>query len=98
MARRWRRADRGTGGRERLWSICWRESCWREGLARSDSRLVVLAQVHAGVEAGDLIAVAVKQQSLVRLEKFREAAFASMTRTRMIDFLVHVGGKAVLLR
>src|SRR6266404_6732756 len=98
MARRWMRADRGTGGTERLWSTCWREPCWRGDFARSDFRLVILAKVHARVEAGDLVAVAIEQQSLVRLEKFREAAFASLAPARMVDFGIHVGVEAVLLR
>jgi len=46
----------------------------------------ILAQVHAGVEAGDLIAVAVKQQSLVRLEEIPGGGVREPGSARMNDF------------
>src|SRR5258707_997943 len=62
------------------------------------SRLVVLAQIHARVEAGDLIAVAVKHQGLVRFKEVGQAALASLAPARMIDRGVNIGIEAVFLR
>src|SRR6266481_9103039 len=66
--------------------------------ARSDPRLVVFAQIHARVKAGDLVGVAVEHQGLVGLEEFGEAALASLAPAGMIDFGIHIGIEAVLLR
>src|ERR1700738_1465613 len=60
--------------------------------------LVILAQIHARVEAGDLIGVAVEHQGFMSFEEFGEAALASLAPAGMIDFGIHVGKEAVLLR
>src|SRR6266436_4793946 len=60
--------------------------------------LVILAQIHTGVQAGDLIGVAVEHQSFMSFEEFGEAALASLAPAGMIDFGIHVGIEAVLLR
>src|SRR5260370_30703373 len=60
--------------------------------------LVILEQIHAGVEAGDLIGVAVEHQGFMGFEEFGEAALASLAPAGMIDFGIHVGIEAVLLR
>src|SRR5690348_3695352 len=65
--------------------------------ARSESRLVILAQIHTGVEARDLVAVPIEHQSFVRLEPFREAALAGLAPARVIDLGIDVGIEAVLL-
>src|ERR1700730_3096139 len=58
---------------------------------------VILLQVHSGVHASDLIAVAVEHES-VAAEDFAEAAFLSLAPARMVDGGIHVGIKAVFVR
>src|SRR5260370_38130139 len=59
--------------------------------------LVILAQIHTGVQAGDLIGVAVEHQGFMSFEEFGEAALASLAPAGLTDFGIHVGIEAVLL-
>src|SRR5207245_6184290 len=58
---------------------------------------VVLSEVHAGVQARDLVAVAVEHQRLAHQE-FADAALGRLAPARMIDRRVHVRVEAVLVR
>ena len=63
----------------------------------SNSASVIFLQVHAGVEAGDLVLITVEHEG-VALEDFAEAAFFGLAPARMIDVGIHVGIEAVLVR
>src|SRR5579859_3175820 len=52
--------------------------------------LVPLPEIHAGVHARDLIAVAVEHQGLRGLEVRAQPALCRLTPARMIDFGIHV--------
>ena len=58
--------------------------------------LVVLAQIHAGVEARDL-GIAVEHQRLL-LEQFAQAALVGLAPARMIHGRIHVGIESILAR
>src|SRR5207302_3099301 len=75
---------------EQLWSICWREVC-----ARADPGSVIFLQVHAVIQAGDLIAVTIKHERGA-LEDFTEAAFLGLGPVRVVDVWIHVRIEAVL--
>src|ERR1044072_8856066 len=60
-------------------------------------RSVVFLQIHAFVQARDLLAVAIEHQGLAP-EEFADAPLAGLTPTRVVDFRVDVRVKAVLLR
>src|SRR5271166_5442571 len=57
--------------------------------------LEILFQIHSGVQAGDLIGVAVEHQGRA-LEEFAEPAFFGLTPARMIHIRIHVGIETVL--
>src|SRR6186997_816833 len=59
------------------------------------SRSVIRSQVHAGVQAGDLVAVAVEHQRLP-LAKFAQPALGLLRPTRVIDVRIHVGVEPIL--
>src|ERR1043166_406001 len=62
-----------------------------------DSWSVVLAQIHAGVETGDLV-VSVEHQRLMRFEKLRQAPLTRLAPARMIHIRIHVGVETVFAR
>src|ERR1700676_94398 len=62
---------------------------------RVQAPLVVFAQSHAVVKAGNLVAVAVEHQRLVRFEEFREAPLASLAPAWVIHVRIHVGVEAI---
>ena len=62
--------------------------------ARFESASVVFLQIHAGVEAGDLILITVEHESLAT-ENLAEAAFIGLALARMIDVGIHVRIKTV---
>src|SRR6202030_484336 len=55
----------------------------------SKPSLVILAQIHAGVKAGHLIAVAVELDGL-HLEQLADTALAALAPSRVISFRVDV--------
>src|SRR5579883_1061338 len=63
------------------------------------TNLEILFEIHACVEACDLISVAVKHQCrpLARENGVSDAAFFGLCPARMIDVRVHVGIKAVFV-
>src|SRR5690606_14285012 len=63
------------------------------GLGRS----VVLPEVHAAIEARDLLGIAVERQRRA-LEELADAALARLAPARVIDVRVHVRIEAVLVR
>src|ERR1035437_1420328 len=67
------------------------------GVSNACRGSVVLAQIHPGIKAGDLIAVAVKHERLA-LEKFAQAAFAGLAPTGMVDRGIHIRIETVLAR
>src|SRR5579872_1843119 len=60
------------------------------GLAAAPPVLVPLPEIHAGVQARDLIAVAVEHQGLRGLEVGAQPALGRLAPARMIDFGIHV--------
>src|ERR1039457_4644943 len=67
------------------------------GVSNACRGSVVLAQIHPGIKAGDLIAVAVKHERLA-LEEFAQAAFAGLAPTGMVDRGIHIRIETVLAR
>ncbi len=61
-----------------------------------EEALEVAAEVHAGVEGGDLIAIAIEHEGGA-LEEFAEAALAFLAPAGMIDIGIDVGIEAVLM-
>src|SRR5262245_7777737 len=57
---------------------------------------IVLFQIHSLVQARDLLAVAVEHESLAA-EEFADAPLGRLAPSRVINFRVDVGVKAVLL-
>src|SRR5262245_24909530 len=64
---------------------------------QSKIRLVVLLEIHPGVQARDLLAVAVEHQRLPP-EELADAPFGGLGPARMVDRRVDVREKAVFLR
>src|SRR5262244_97193 len=64
---------------------------------RSSMGSIVLLQVHPGVKAGYLLAVAVEHER-VALEKVAQAALLGLGPARVIDLGIDVGVKAVFNR
>src|SRR5450755_4813364 len=58
---------------------------------------VVFAQIHARVEAGHLIAIAIEHEGLA-LAKLAQAAFGGLTPAGMVDGGVHVRIESILAR
>src|SRR5882672_3765009 len=58
--------------------------------------LVILLQVHAVIEAGDLLAITIKHERGA-LEDFAEAAFLRLSPARVVDAGIHVGVKTVFI-
>src|SRR5258708_35577430 len=63
-------------------------------LCTRGSRLVILLQIHPGVHACDLIAVAVEHQR-ISADDFAEAAFLGLAPERVIYFVLLVGIESV---
>ena len=63
--------------------------------ARFESASVIFLQVHAGVEAGDLVLITVEHEGIA-LEDFAEATLFGLAPARMVDVGIHVGIEAVL--
>src|SRR4029077_2182611 len=59
--------------------------------------LIVLPQIHAAVQAGHLIPVAVEQHRLSH-EELADTPLLSLAPARVIDGRIHVGVKAVFVR
>src|SRR6476620_6986912 len=69
------------------------------GIGFEQAPSIELLQVHAGIEAGDLISVAVEHEGRAALHEdaaFADAPFGGLAPARMIDRRVHVGIEAVL--
>src|SRR5262245_55255598 len=64
---------------------------------RSDIGSVVSPEVHAGVEARDLVGVAVEHERLAR-EELADSPLLRLTPARVIDGRIHIGVEAVLVR
>src|ERR1019366_6810971 len=67
------------------------------GASDSCRASVILAQIHPGIKAGDLIAVAVKHERLA-LDELAQAAFGGLAPAGMIDRGIHIRIEAVLAR
>src|SRR3974390_2805044 len=55
---------------------------------------MVFLQVHAGVEAGNLVFITIEHERFAH-EDFAKAAFAGLAPARMIHVGIHVGVKAI---
>src|ERR1022692_4218374 len=75
-------------------SVPWRTS----DLGGVIQSLIVLQQIHSGVEAGDLVAVSVEHQRISRIaeEVFTQAQFTPLAMARTFSTRIHIGVKAVL--
>src|SRR6516225_6126725 len=72
----------------------------RAVLASAPCISVVSLQVHAGIERGDLLAIAVEDQGGPALPKqpVADAPFGGLAPTRMVDRRIDVGVEAILAR
>src|SRR5262249_26798306 len=64
---------------------------------RADRSSEILSQVHPGIEAGDLIAIAVEHQGRT-LQEFADATLLRLAPAWMVDLGIDVGIEAVFVR